>query len=230
MRSMASGATLASPLVLVLAAYLSVPPGAAGQEPEAIAEAVAPAPAGLPVFATLGFAFGQRRDGCALCVSPDDDESFSAHLSVGKYLVGGLGVGVDGSMWKRSRPIGPGAVAAGDAEAPTALANTLGNASLVFSVERWHLFVRGGGGLAWGSQDTTESDSDGEISVVPLSGMGIGYTVGAGLTLPLHPMVSLAFFGNYNVGRYDLSSPGGAVHRDAMHEVVELGVGVTLRE
>ena len=216
--------------VLLASACLLMAPGTVQAQDEASPDEQVTQPApGLPVFATLGFAFGQRRDGCALCPSPDDDESFAAHLSVGKYLVHGLGVGVDASMWRRSRPTGLVGAEAGEEDAPLALTNTLGNASLVFSVERWHAFVRLGGGLAWGQQDTTGDDGDGGTTIVPMSGMGIGYTVGAGLTLPLHPMISLAFFGNYNVGLYDLTSPEGGIVRDARHEIVEIGVGLSLR-
>jgi hypothetical protein len=42
-------------------------------------------------------------------------------------------------------------------------------------------------------------------------------------------VVSLAFFGNWNVGHYDMVSPQGLTERDAMHEYLEFGVGVAVR-
>ncbi len=229
MCSLPSRAAIAPLALLVVLSGLLIPNPVRAQDEAPDPELTPTAAAGLPIFATLGFAFGQRRDACALCPSPEDNESFAAHLSLGKYLAYGIGVGVDGSVWRRNRPAGSGVSAGPDIEGPAALTNTLGNASLVFSVQRWHVFVRGGGGIAWGRQDTLSDDVEGETGVVTMSGMGVGYTVGAGLTLPLHPMISLAFFGNYNVGLYDLSSPEGSIFRDAKHEVVELGIGLSLR-
>lgn len=230
MFSHARMATVLSCMLLWCLTDLSGPTHLAAQNNETApvdTTVVQPVPAGLPVFATVGFAFGQRRDGCALCPSPDDDQSFAAHLSVGKYLAYGLGVGVDASMWRRSRPAG-----FADPEdpegGPATLTNTLGNASVVFSWQAWHVFARAGGGLAWGAQDGVGTGDDAD-TVVSSTGMGVGYTVGGGITLPLHPMISLAFFGNYNVGQYDLTDPVGIVMRDTRHEVLELGIGVTIR-
>lgn len=223
-------ATLASCMLLWLSVGPFGPTPLSAQDNEAVpvdSTVVEAAPVGLPIFGTLGFAFGQRRDGCALCPSPDDDQSFAAHLSVGKYLVYGIGVGVDASLWRRSRPAG-----FADPEdpegGPATLTNTLGNASIVFSWQAWHVFARAGGGLAWGAQDGAGTGDEAE-TVVSSTGMGVGYTVGGGITLPLHPMISLAFFGNYNVGQYDLTEPSGVVVRDTRHEVLELGIGVTIR-
>ena len=55
------------------------------------------------------------------------------------------------------------------------------------------------------------------------------YSLGGGVTLPLASMVSLAFFGNWNVGTYDLASPEGVLERDSRHEYLELGFGLTIR-
>lgn len=52
---------------------------------------------------------------------------------------------------------------------------------------------------------------------------------GAGVTVPLASVVSLAFFGNWNVGQYDMVSPQGLTERSAKYEYVELGVGVAIR-
>ena len=62
-----------------------------------------------------------------------------------------------------------------------------------------------------------------------ISGLGIGYSAGAGLTLPIASVVSLAFHGNWNVGHYDMIAPQGVSERGLKHEYFELGVGLALR-
>ena len=184
---------------------------------------------GLPVFATLGFGFGSRSDECVLCESPEDNESFSAHLSVGRPLAAGVGVGLEVSVWKRGRPGLPGPADESGEPTTTPVANTLGNASIAFSYQVWHLYARAGAGLAWASQSLVVPGEDGDPALASWSGKGVGYTVGGGVTVPLHPMMSLAFYANWNLGTYDMSEAQGAVHRDVRHEYVEIGVGVSLR-
>jgi hypothetical protein len=224
------GAAVGALLTLLWAGALAAQDtGAASDSTTAVAAEVAEA-AGLPIFLTLGAGYGQRSDPCSLCASPDNTDSFTGHLSVGKFLGHGIGVSVDASVWKRGHP-GPMVGAADSASVATAtsLSNTLGNASLTFSYQLWHIYVRGGAGLAWGSQDIETTDESGDATVETASGKGIGYSAGAGLTVPLGGPVSLVFFGNWNVGRYDLSAPEGVLQRGARHEYVELGFGLTLR-
>ena len=83
--------------------------------------------------------------------------------------------------------------------------------------------------MAFGSQDLETSDADGDIMVHTASGWGVGYSAGAGLTIPLASVVSLTVFGNWNVGQYDMISPQGLTERAAKHEYLELGVGVAVR-
>jgi hypothetical protein len=111
----------------------------------------------------------------------------------------------------------------------TSLTNTLGNASISFSYQLWHIYLRAGGGLAWGSQDLEVAGPNNDITVQTASGLGIGYSAGAGLTLPIASVVSLAFYGNWNVGHYDMIAPQGVSERGSKHEYFELGVGLALR-
>ena len=97
------------------------------------------------------------------------------------------------------------------------------------SYQFWHIYLRAGGGLAWGSQDLEIAGSNDDITVQTASGVGIGYSAGAGLTLPIASVVSLAFFGNWNVGHYDMISAQGVSERGLKHEYLELGVGLALR-
>lgn len=193
------------------------------------ASALAPAPAsggGLPVLLTVALGYGQRLDGCVACVAPENTTSFTGHVALAKPLAGSLAIGLEGSVWRRGHPGPPGAPDSLGVPVPTTLSNTLGNASLVFSYQLWRVFVRAGGGVAWGSQDLAAEEAP---SIERASGMGLGYTVGAGVTLPLAGPVSLAFFGNWNAGFYDLASPTRVVARGAEHSYYEVGVGLTLR-
>ena len=61
------------------------------------------------------------------------------------------------------------------------------------------------------------------------TGLGIGYSVGGGITLPVASIASIVFFGNYNVGRYDLVAPAGVLQRNAKHRYAEAGIGLTIR-
>lgn len=187
------------------------------------------APPGLPVFLTLGLGFGQRKDGCTLCSSPLDDKSFTGHLSLGRHLAKGIGIGVDVSAWRRGRPGTPGPADSTGVPVATNLSNMLGNASVTASYQVWYSFVRVGAGFAWGHQDVEELNESGEPLVLRASGKGIGYSFGGGLMLPVHPMISLAVFGNWNAGRYDLSSVNGVMARDSRHRFYEVGFGLTLR-
>jgi hypothetical protein len=183
----------------------------------------------LPVYGLVGIGFGNRSDGCVLCESTRDNKSFTAHVSVGRPLGKGFGVGLDASVWRRARPGTPVASEGrGSAESPT-LQNILGNLSVSFSYTFWHLFVRAGGGVAYGSQDLEMTGGDGAVMVHRASGFGVGYSAGGGITVPLASFVSLAFFGNWNVGHYDMISPRGLSERGARHRYLELGVGVGVR-
>ena len=236
-RGLAAGLVLVGlPAVLVvesLAAQGS-PPAAAGDLPadsvQAMAVEVRPqASSGLPIFLTVGAGYGQRTDPCAHCASAENTDSFTGHVSVGKYLGYGVGIGIDASVWEKAHP-GPRIAADSTAAlGPTSLSNRLGNASVSLSWQVWRLFVRAGGGLAWGHQDIEGIAEDGRPTVQRAFGKGVGYSVGAGFTLPLAGAVSMAFFGNYNVGTYDLASPEGVVERGVTHEYLELGFGLTIR-
>ncbi len=184
----------------------------------------------LPVYLMVGGGYGQRQDECALCESLLDTESFTGHAGIGKFLTGGLAVGLDLSVWQKSRNRAPELVDSTAAVPLDKIASSLGNASLSFSYQVWHVYVRAGGGLAWGRQDLELADLEtGEVTVRQASGMGLGYSVGGGLTLPLFSVVSLAFFGNWNVGLYDLRSDGALLVHGARHEYVEAGIGLTIR-
>jgi hypothetical protein len=182
-----------------------------------------------PVYAVLGLGYGMRRDGCVLCESPEEDRSFSAYLGVVRPLWKGLGVGLDVNVWRRGRPGTPGPLDGEGVPEPTSLANMLGNISISFSYDFWHLFVRAGAGMAFGSQDLEMENPEGDIIVHTASGWGPGFSAGAGATVPVANMVSLAFYGNLNVGHYDMVSPQGLIERDAKHQYLEVGVGVAMR-
>lgn len=221
-------------LSLAAATFAAGSPGAAiGQDTvpsadsaEVVAIAAEPAPSGLPILATLGVGYGRRSDPCSSCASPDNTNSFTGQVSLGKRLARGLGVGVRASVWRRGHPGPPAAADSTGVPTPTTLVNTLGNASVVFSWQVWHVWLEGGGGLAWAGEDLVDADSS---ALVHASGVGIGYTVGGGVALPLAGPLSLAFFGNYNAGGYDLTSPTAVVERGAKHRYLELGIGLTLR-
>ncbi|MFC1660435.1 hypothetical protein ACFL3S_03065 [Gemmatimonadota bacterium] len=205
------------------------PPDTASAADSLTTEATLPQGLQLPVYAVLGVGFGNRSDACVLGGSPRDNKSFTAYLSGGKPLGKGVGVGLDVSFWRRGRPGTPGATDEEGAPVAASLANMLANASVSFSYRVWQVFVRAGGGLAWGSQDLEVELGDGMIGTHTASGWGVGYSVGGGITVPVASVVSLAFFGNWNVGHYDMISPMGLQERGAKHEYVELGVGVALR-
>jgi len=181
------------------------------------------------VLLTLGLGYGQRSDACEFCSAPENTESFTAHLALGKALAKGFGVGFDVSVWQRSHP-GPLLPAEGEEPpAATPLVNRLGNLSVVLSYQAWRAFVRGGAGIAIGRQDFEDTPGAEASTVLSATGMGVGYTVGGGLTLPVHSLISLAVFANWNSGTYDLSSPHGILGRQAEHEYFELGFGISTR-
>jgi len=182
-----------------------------------------------PVYAVLGFGYGIRNDGCVLCESPEEDKSFSAYLGVVRPLWKGVGIGLDVSVWRRGRPGTPGPPDGEGIPEPTSLANMLGNLSVSFSYDFWHLFVRAGGGVAFGSKDLEMENPEGAIIVHTASGWGPGFSAGAGVTVPIASVVSLAFYGNWNMGRYDMVSPQGLIERGAEHQYLEFGVGVAMR-
>jgi opacity protein-like surface antigen len=189
----------------------------------------APTGFAIPVHVVLGFGYGMRNDECVLCESTEEDRSFSAHVSIVRPLWHGFGVGIDASAWRKGRPGTPGALDAEGVPESTSLANMLGNLSVSFSYDYWHLFVRAGAGISFGSQDLEMENQEGDIIVHTASGWGPGYSVGGGVTLPVASVVSLAFYANYNVGQYDMVSPQGVTERRAKHQYLELGVGVALR-
>ena len=239
-RRLAAGLVLAGLLFVLLveslAAQATTPVGPPAESVQAVA--IEPEPSGgVPIFLTFGAGYGQRDDPCAHCTSAQNTESLTGHLSIGEKFGSGIGLGVDASVWQKGHP---GPVVAGVAEPGdstgatpvpglTSLSNRLGNASVTLSWQVWRLFVRGGGGLSWGHQDIEGVGEEGEAIVERVSGKGIGYTFGGGLTLPLASAVSLVLFGNYNVGTYDLFSPAGVGDRGVKHEYLELGFGLTIR-
>lgn len=228
-------------LWLLLASGMILPAGLAGQTPGGTAtqqdsafvpDSIPPDPPvekKPPVYAVLGLGYGSRNDACVLCESPSDNQSFTGHLSVGRPLGHGFGVGADVSVWRRARPGTPLPADSSGVPGETVLANTLGNLSVSFSYDIWHLYVRAGGGLSYGSQDLEATDANGNLMVHTASGWGVGYSAGIGLTVPVASVVSVAFFGNWNVGRYDMISPQGLTERAARHEYLEFGVGVAVR-
>jgi hypothetical protein len=170
-----------------------------------------------------------RNDGCVLCGSPEEDKSFSAYLSVVRPLWKGVGVGLDVSVWRKGRPGTPGPLDGDGIPEPTSLSNMLGNLSVSFSYDYWHFFARAGVGLAFGSKDLEMENPEGDIIPHTASGFGPGFSAGAGFTIPVASMVSLAFYGNWNRGHYDMVSPQGLIERDATHQYLEFGVGVAMR-
>lgn len=224
-------------LLLLVAGRALLTEPAQAQEPgnstavsdsSAVSPFATPAPS-LPVFAVLGVGFGSRSDACVLCESPRDNRSFTAYLGVGRPLGHGFGVGLDGSFWRRTRPGTPGAADGDGVPTPTSLANMLGNLSVSFSYRYWQTFIRAGFGAAFGSQDLEMELADGSMGIHTARGFGIGYSAGAGFTIPLANMVSLAFSTNWNVGHYDMVSPQGLKERAARHQYFEVGVGVAAR-
>lgn len=194
--------------------------------PDSAAAAVQAPPegGGLPIFLTVGIGYSQRFDKCAYCANRRNIRAFTGHASIGKYVVGGLGVGVDASVWRRNHPGVPEVDSLG-VTTPTTLLDQLGNASMTLSFATWHVFFRAGVGVAMRSQDMQDSDGD----VTTASGVGIGYSLGGGATLPLASLASLVLFVNWNVGRYDLSTPVAVIKRGVKHRYVELGFGLTVR-
>ncbi len=132
---------------------------------------------------------------------------------------------MDASVWRRAHPGLPGAVDSLGAPTPTSLLNQLGNVSMSLSLKVWHVFARAGVGLAMGWQDIQDPGGD----VATASGLGIGYSMGGGATLPLASLVSVVVFANWNVGSYDLNTPLAVIERGVKHKYVELGFGLTLR-
>ena len=111
-RSYQGGLLRVATTAVLLASCLSVGPGLYAQDlPPDTAVATVPAlPAsGLPIFLTVGLGYGQRWDPCAYCSSARNTQSFTGHVSIGKYITRGLGIGVDASVWRRAHPGLPGA-------------------------------------------------------------------------------------------------------------------------
>lgn len=224
----AGGFRYAATTAMLFAIPLSAGTGLNAQDlpPDDTAATVPEPPeSGVPIFLTLGIGYGRRLDPCAYCVSARNTQSFTGHASIGKYVTGGLGVGVDASFWRRAHPGLPEAVDSLGVATPTALLNQLGNVSMSLSFAAWHLFVRAGVGLAMGRQDLQDANGD----VTTASGTGIGYSMGGGATLPLASLVSLVVFVNWNVGSYDFSTPLTVIDRGVKHEYIEVGFGLTLR-
>lgn len=223
------------PILLALAVLLA-PAAALAQAPDSVAPAdsaaLQAAASGFPVPLTLGLAWGIRTDNCVSCAEPENLSSFSVHLGVTKPLLGGLGVGLDVSVWRRGHPAPEGATVPGeevDPLAPPKLTNMLANASVTFSYRVRYLWVRAGVGPALAWTDVVETEGTGGGTIVTASGKGVGYTVGGGLSLPLAGPIHLAFYANWNAGSYDLSGPNAVLARGASHEYLELGMGIALR-
>lgn len=196
----------------------------------ALEEALAAEPGpSLPLFATLGVGWGSRQDGCSLCASPLDDASFTGHLSLGRPLGRGFAIGTDASVWMRGRPGTPQTGDSTGVSTPTTLSTMLGNASVTVSYQASYVWAKAGAGFAWGHQDLETAPVGEEPAILRATGKGIGYTLGGGIKVPVHSLVALAFFGNWNVGTYDMSTENGVVARGSRHAYYELGFGVTLR-
>jgi hypothetical protein len=183
----------------------------------------------MPVTVVLGMGYGQRSDECFLCDSPENNKSFTGYLSVGRPLAHGLGLSLDTSLWIKGRPGTPGAVDENGVPTPSSLMNILANLSASVFYEFWHFYLRAGAGMAFGSQDLEMSAADGSMAIHTASGFGVGYSAGAGLTIPIASVAHLAVFGNWNVGTYDMVSPQGLTERGARHEYLEVGIGVSAR-
>ena len=227
---------LRSTLLNALVMGLVVPTAATSQAPpDSSATAAVAQPATRPpapgFFFSAGGGYGMRFDPCAQCTSVENIESFTGHVSLGTYLKGGLGVGVNASVWRRGHPGVPPVAPPVDGEEgsgglqPTSLVNQLTNVSLTFSYQAWHTFANAGVGVALARQDV-QADDD---TVSSASGKGIGYTIGGGIMLPIAGPASLMLFGNWNHGRYDLVSPDAILQRGVTHDYAELGFGVTIR-
>ena len=199
--------------LLLTLALLAPGPSASGQTMEAtepgdsaVAADSLAAPAGFqpPVHAVLGLGYGMRSDDCVLCESPDENKSFSGYLGVTRPLWKGLGVGLDVSVWMRGRPGTPGPLDGEGVPEPTKLSNMLGNLSVSVTYDVWHVFARVGAGLSFGSKDLEMENPQGDIIVHTASGFGPGISAGGGVTIPIASPVSLAIFGNWNMGQYDM--------------------------
>ncbi|MFQ5537555.1 MAG: hypothetical protein ACE5GJ_08905 [Gemmatimonadota bacterium] len=235
---------MAAPPVRDLAAQ-EVPDSTPERIPASVASKSSPGASRLPASLLLGVGFGRRSDPCAVCPSPENTDSFTGHVSLSRPLGHGFGVGVDGSVWRRSHPGPLGAPDSTGVPSPTKLGSTLGNVSVTFSFEIWQLFFQAGGGVAWASQDLVPGGGvatvggaggaaageggSGAAATVTASGLGVGYTVGGGFVLPVAPPVSLVFFANLNAGSYDLATPYEVVERGARHRYLEVGIGVAAR-
>lgn len=222
-------------LACVVAAMVLLPalrPAPAASQVEAAVDSTLPeagARPGLPVLFTLGLAWGQRGDACAFCTTADDTDSFSAHLSLARPMGGGLGLGIDVSVWQRSSPGPLDPDAEGDGPVALPLVNRLGNLSVVGSWQSGPLFLRAGLGAALGRQDLVDPQDDDGATILSASGTGVGYTLGGGIAIPLHDLISIAVFANWNAGYYDLTSPRGVLGRDVQHQVLEIGFGLSTR-
>jgi hypothetical protein len=174
-------------------------------------------------YLLLGGAYSQRRDGCPFCSGLDDDDNFTGHLRVGRHLGAGFGLGLDASVWRRSRS---DVVSDGETtESETQLQTLLGNLSLSLNYRIWQLYLHAGGGLAYGRVDLPDPANEGG-PLRAASGLGIGYSAGAGIGLPMAGPVSLTLFANWNVGRYDLISQGFTMASDIEHRFLEVGLGL----
>ncbi|RMH18352.1 MAG: hypothetical protein D6701_06465 [Gemmatimonadetes bacterium] len=58
------------------------------------------------------------------------------------------------------------------------------------------------------------------------TGVGVGYTVGAGVLLPFAGPISITVFSNWNAGWYDLSADGFTLAADTSHRFFEVGIGL----
>lgn len=178
-------------------------------------------------FLTVGIAQAVRWGDCPLCAPTEDANSFTGHLRIGRSLTGGLGMGVAISVWRQRRPslVQP----ADTAGITPQLTTTLGNASLSFSYQLWQLYARAGAGLGFGSYDIEEVDEAGAVTLVSATGLGVGYSLGGGLDIPVSGPVAVTMFGNWNVGFYDLNAKGKRLASNTRHDFFEFGLGLSIR-
>ena len=178
-------------------------------------------------FVTAGIAHAVRWGSCPLCAQMEDDDSFTGHVRIGRYLAGGLGMGVAISAWRQQRPslLQP----ADTAGVTPQLTTMLANASISFSYQLWQLYVRAGVGLGFGSYDMEEVSESGDVTLVSATGLGVGYSLGGGFDVPVAGPVAVTMFGNWNVGFYDLNASGDRLAPGTRHDFFEFGLGLSIK-
>lgn len=179
------------------------------------------------LFFTLGIAHAVRWGDCPLCAAVEDDDSFTAHMRIGRTLTGGLGMGVAFSVWRQRRAslVQP----ADTAGITPQLTTMLGNASLSLSYQLWQFYAQAGAGLGFGSYDLEEVAESGDVTLVSANGLGVGYSLGGGVDIPVSGAVAVTMFGNWNVGFYDLNAGGERLAPGTRHDFFEFGLGLSIK-